>query len=76
MWVGSKKEKKEGGKEGGRKRRRGDPFFSFLHSTPSKPLAPVTQAIVWGYIMVMKSSKCSTQGSSIIGSTDLYLCQL
>ena len=39
--VGSKKEKKEGGKK-----RRGDPFFSFLHSTPSTPLAPATQASV------------------------------
>ena len=43
--VGSKKEKKEGGKK-----RRGDPFFSFLHSTPSTPLAPATQASVWGIL--------------------------
>ena len=42
--MGSKKEKKEGGKK-----RRGDPFFSFLHSTPSTPLAPLVFGLYYDH---------------------------
>ena len=60
--------KTEGGKKG-----EGIPSsLSYTQQHPPPPLTPVTQPSVWGIL----SSRCSTQGSSVIWSTDLYLCQL